>query len=37
MHIYWVPGPKGIPENEIDDEIAKSAIRLGTEPPQEIR
>ncbi|XP_017465837.1 PREDICTED: uncharacterized protein LOC108358852 [Rhagoletis zephyria] len=37
LHIYWVPGHKGILGNEIADEIAKSAIRLASEPVREIQ
>lgn len=37
LHIYWVPGHKGITGNEIADQIAKSAVRLAIESVQEIR
>lgn len=37
LHIYRVPGNKGILGNEIADDIAKNAIRLSTKPVTEIR
>ena len=36
LHIYWVPGHKGIMGNEIVDEIAKSAVRLPFEQENDI-
>lgn len=37
LHIYWLPGHKGIVENETVDEIAKRVVRLVTQPLQDIR
>lgn len=37
VYLYWVPGHRGIPRNEIANKIAKSAIRLAIVPVKEIR
>lgn len=37
LHVYWVPGHKGVSGNKIADDITKSAIRWLTAPLQKIR